>query len=131
MLFAIVRALQLDEAETAHLFDLARAASSGPPRAMRRRPESRVSTHLVRLIDAMHDVPAIALTRLGDPVASNPLARALFPHPFPTARLPSITRATCFSTSVRSASIPTGRPAPESRCPRCGCSPVTIPPTVP
>ena len=88
VLFALVRALQLDEAEKAHLFDLARAASAGQPRALRSKPESRVSTHVVRLIDAMHDIPAIALTRLGDPVASNPLARALFPHLFPDGSAP-------------------------------------------
>ena len=34
----------------------------------------------------MSDVPAIAMTRLGDPVASNPLGRALFPDLFPAGR---------------------------------------------
>jgi transcriptional regulator with XRE-family HTH domain len=82
ILFALVRALELDEAETAHLFDLARAAS-GPSRAPRKKAETRVSPHVAQLIDAMTDVPVVALSRLADPVASNALGRALFPHLFP------------------------------------------------
>lgn len=34
----------------------------------------------------MIDVPAIVMTRLGDPVASNPLGRALFPDLFPAGK---------------------------------------------
>ncbi|MEG9250026.1 helix-turn-helix transcriptional regulator [Arthrobacter sp. Soc17.1.1.1] len=85
VLFALVRALQLNEAETAHLFDLTRAAS-GPRRAPRTKPQPRVSTRVGQLIDAMSDVPAIAMTRLGDPVESNPLGRALFPDLFPAGK---------------------------------------------
>ncbi len=76
VLFALVRALQLNEAETAHLFDLTRAAT-GPRRSPRTKPELRVSPRVAQLINMMSDVPAIAMTRLGDPVASNPLGRAL------------------------------------------------------
>ncbi|MET4591693.1 helix-turn-helix domain-containing protein [Arthrobacter sp. 754] len=82
VLFALVRALQLNEAETAHLFDLTRAAT-GPRRAPRTKPELRVSRRVTQLINTMSDVPAIAMTRLGDPVASNPLGRPLFPDLFP------------------------------------------------
>lgn len=87
VLFALVRALQLNEAETTHLFDLARAAAQ-PRRAPRTRPEPRVSTRIAQLLDTMRDVPAIATSRLGDPVASNPLGRALFPHLFPDGAAP-------------------------------------------
>lgn len=88
VLYALVRALQLDEAETTHLFDLARAAS-GPrrPRTPRRRA-ARVPSRLPQLLDAMRDVPALALNRIGDPVASNALGRALFPHLFPEDAAP-------------------------------------------
>lgn len=65
MLFALVRALQLNEAETAHLFDLTRAAT-GPRRAPRTKPELRASPRVAQLIDAMSDVPAIAMTRPSD-----------------------------------------------------------------
>jgi transcriptional regulator with XRE-family HTH domain len=88
VLFALVRALQLDDAETTHLFDLARAASSGPRRGSRTRAEPRVSEHLAQLIDSMSDVPAIALSRLGDVLASNALGRALFPDLFPEGSAP-------------------------------------------
>jgi transcriptional regulator with XRE-family HTH domain len=88
VLFALVRALHLDEAESAHLFDLARSATAGPGRAARTRPEPRVSVHLAQLIDTMADVPAIAMTRLGDPLASNALGRALFPDLFPVGAAP-------------------------------------------
>ena len=85
VLFALVRALQLNEAETAHLFDLTRAAT-GPRRAPRTKPQPRVSSRVAQLIEAMIDVPAIAMTRLGDPVASNPMGRALFPGLFPAGK---------------------------------------------
>ncbi len=57
VLEAIVRALQLDEAERAHLFDLVRAANT--TRAPRRRPpQDRVRPMVQRILDAMSDVPA-------------------------------------------------------------------------
>ena len=87
VLFALVRALRLNEAETTHLFDLARAAT-GPRRAPRTKPERRVSPRIKQLLDTMRDVPAIAMSRLGDPAASNALGRALFPHLFPDGAKP-------------------------------------------
>jgi transcriptional regulator with XRE-family HTH domain len=92
VLFALVRALQLDEAEKTHLFDLARAAT-GPRRAPRTKPEPRIPPRLAQLLDTMRDVPALALTRLGTPVASNALGRALFPHLFPDGATPLTDRA--------------------------------------
>ena len=82
VLFALARGLQLNEAETTHLLDLAKTATQ-PRRAPRTRPDPRVSPRVVQLLDTMRDVPAIAMSRLGDPVASNALGRALFPHLFP------------------------------------------------
>ncbi|GAA2745158.1 helix-turn-helix transcriptional regulator [Terrabacter aerolatus] len=86
VLYALVRALELNEAESAHLFDLARAAT-GLRRAPRVKPTPRVSPRLALLIDAL-DVPALAMTQLGDCVASNPMGRALFPDLFPPDRPP-------------------------------------------
>jgi transcriptional regulator with XRE-family HTH domain len=87
VLFALVRTLQLDEAESAHLFDLARAAT-GPRRELRGKPEARVSPQVAQLLDTMRDVPAIAMNRVGAPAGSNALGRALFPHLFPADSAP-------------------------------------------
>lgn len=103
VLFALVRALQLDEAETMHLFDLAPAATQ-PRRAPRVKPEPRLPARVAQLIDTMREVPAIALTRLGDPVASNALGRALFPHLFPDGAAP-LNHARYLFLDVRSQSF--------------------------
>ncbi|HMR50767.1 MAG TPA: helix-turn-helix transcriptional regulator [Arachnia sp.] len=87
VLYALVRALQLNEAETTHLFDLAHAASGPRPRS-RSKAAPRISERLAMMLETMRDVPAISLTRLGDPAASNALGRALFPHLFPEGRPP-------------------------------------------
>lgn len=42
-----------------------------------------MSPRVAQLLDTMSDVPTIAVSRLGDPVASNALGRAVFPHLFP------------------------------------------------
>lgn len=82
VLHALVRALQLDEAETAHLFDLARAAT-GPRRTSRAKPVVGVSPVVAQLLDTMRDVPAVAMNRVTTVVGSNALGRALFPDLFP------------------------------------------------
>lgn len=87
VLYSLVRALQLNKAETTHLFDLAHAAS-GPRPHSRTRTAPKISKRLALMLETMRDVPAISLTRLGDPAASNPLGRALFPHLFPEGRAP-------------------------------------------
>lgn len=81
VLQALSQALQLNEAEQAHLLDLARAAST---RRGRTRPKAtpRVPPRLQQLLDSMPEVPGIVLTELGDPIASNSLGRALFPDLF-------------------------------------------------
>jgi len=77
VLEALSRALQLDEAEHAHLLDLARAA--GPAaRTRRRTPAQQVRPAIQRLLDLMTEVPAIVNNARLDLVASNSLGRALF-----------------------------------------------------
>ena len=78
VLEALARGLQLDEAERAHLFDLARAA--GPmPRPRRRRPaEQRVRPGVQRILDAMIDAPAIVQNGRLDVLAANRLGLALY-----------------------------------------------------
>lgn len=87
VLFGLVRALQLDEAETTHLLNLARAAT-GPHRPTRTAARAHLPAKVAQLIDAMQDVPAIALSRLGDHAGSNALGRALFPDLFPSDAAP-------------------------------------------
>ncbi|GAA3909330.1 helix-turn-helix transcriptional regulator [Microbacterium invictum] len=87
VLYALVNALQLNEAETQHLFDLARNAT-GVGRPSRTKPATRLSPQLEQLLDTMRDVPVVALSRLGDPMGSNSLGRALFLHLFPEGTTP-------------------------------------------
>jgi transcriptional regulator with XRE-family HTH domain len=77
VLEALARALQLDEAERAHLFDLARAA--GTTARTRRRPmKQRVRPSVQHLLDAI--TGALALVQNGrlDILPANPLGRALY-----------------------------------------------------
>jgi transcriptional regulator with XRE-family HTH domain len=77
VLEALARALQLDEAERAHLFDLARAA--GPAARTRRRPaQERVRPSVQRILDAMTGAPAFVQNGRLDILAANPLGRALY-----------------------------------------------------
>ena len=74
---ACARALQLDEAEHAHLLDLARAAGPGA-RTRRRTPAQQVRPTIQRLLNLMTEVPVIVNNARLDLVASNPLGQALF-----------------------------------------------------
>jgi transcriptional regulator with XRE-family HTH domain len=77
VLDAVTRALQLDEAERAHLFDLARAANSAT-RAPRRRATPLVRPGVQRVLDSMHGTPAFVLTGRLDILTANALGLALF-----------------------------------------------------
>ena len=76
VLDAVARALQLDEAERAHLFDLARAAGPGKP--SRRSAPKQVRLSVQRLLDAMTDAPALVQNGRLDILAANRLGRALY-----------------------------------------------------
>ena len=77
VLDALARALQLDEAESAHLQELARAA--GPAARTRRKPPAQqVRPSLLRVLELMTDIPAFINNRRLDMMAANPLARALY-----------------------------------------------------
>jgi transcriptional regulator with XRE-family HTH domain len=87
VLEALARALQLDEAERAHLFDLARAA--GPIALRRSRPrKQRVRPVIERLLDQIQ-APAIVSNVHGDLVAANALGRALYAPVFDSAQQPA------------------------------------------
>jgi transcriptional regulator with XRE-family HTH domain len=77
VLEALARALQLDEAERAHLFDLARAA--GTTARTRRRPtKQRVRPSVQHILDAITGAPALVQNGRLDILAANPLGRALY-----------------------------------------------------
>ena len=77
VLDALARALQLDEAERAHLVDLAHAA--GPAARVRRKPPAQqVRPSVARILDGMTEVPAFVYNGRLDVLAANPLAAALF-----------------------------------------------------
>jgi len=78
VLDALARALQLDEAETAHLFDLARTANASPTARAPRKRAAAVRPSIQRLLDAMTEAPAILRNNYFDYVAANSLARALY-----------------------------------------------------
>ena len=87
VLEALARALQLDDAERAHLFDLARAAS--PVAARRARPaRTRVRPVVQRLLDQI-EAPAIVSTVRGDYLAANALGRALYAPVFDSPEQPA------------------------------------------
>jgi transcriptional regulator with XRE-family HTH domain len=78
VLDAIARALQLDEAEHAHLHDLARAASTTPHTRRRAAPKQQVSRVVQRILDGMTALPAIVVNGRLDLVAANRLGQALY-----------------------------------------------------
>ncbi|HWS58163.1 MAG TPA: helix-turn-helix transcriptional regulator [Actinotalea sp.] len=82
VLEAIARALSLDEAERAHLFDLARAASTTPAKARRRPATARVRPSIQAMLDAMTGAPAVVRNDRLDLLATNRLGRALYAPAF-------------------------------------------------
>ena len=83
VLDALSRALLLDDAERAHLFDLVRAvnaaaAGTAAARAPRRPARQPVRPELLNMLRAMDGVPAYIRNARLDLLAGNTLARALF-----------------------------------------------------
>jgi transcriptional regulator with XRE-family HTH domain len=76
VLDALARALQLDEAERAHLFDLARAANAVPS-ARRRTTSQRVRPSVQRILDLVA-APAWVRNARHDLLAANRLGYALY-----------------------------------------------------
>ncbi|BCJ38613.1 transcriptional regulator [Actinocatenispora thailandica] len=76
VLDAVARALQLDEAERQHLFNLARAAK--PARNPPRRVRTPVPASVQRVLDSMSGTAAFVRNGRLDILASNILGRALY-----------------------------------------------------
>jgi len=93
VLEALARALQLDDAERSHLFDLARAAQPAmtPPRRRQTRQRVRPSVH--HILDAVTGAAAFVRNGRLDILAANHLCRALYSEMFSAAmRLPNSAR---------------------------------------
>ncbi|MFD5319969.1 helix-turn-helix transcriptional regulator [Streptomyces sp. NPDC127098] len=90
VLNAIARALQLNDVERAHLFDLARTAPAAPT-ARRGGPQRSVRASVRRVLDNLA-VPAIVHNATQDLVAANLMGRALYAPHFDTERQPNIAR---------------------------------------
>jgi transcriptional regulator with XRE-family HTH domain len=85
----VSRALQLDEAEHSHLYELIRSANAGT-RPQRRGPtrKTQINPSLQQTLDAMSTVPVFVQNGRLDAVATNRLGRALFSEMFEDSRQP-------------------------------------------
>ncbi len=98
VLGAVAGALQLDEAERLHLFDLARAAK--PSRPARRRARQAVRPSVLRLLESMAGTPAFIRNGRLDVLAVNPLGRALYSPVFEDPVRPANLARFCFLDPV-------------------------------
>jgi transcriptional regulator with XRE-family HTH domain len=87
VLEGIARALQLDDAERAHLIDLVRAANASKPTG-RRPTQQRVRPSVQRILDSMSGMPALVQNGRLDILYANELGRALFSGLFSDASHP-------------------------------------------
>ncbi len=88
VLDAVSDALQLDEAERAHLADLVRTANrERPPR--RPATPTKVRPSVRRIIDAMSEIPAFVSNGRLDILYANPLLEALYSEQFADATRPT------------------------------------------
>ncbi len=125
VLEGISRALQLDEAEHAHLYDLIRAANSGiRPQQRRSSPRlQQVRPALQQTLDAMTSLPVIVQNGRLDIVAANRLGFALFSEMYVQPQRPANFARSSSSTSERRPSTATGRMPRSKPLPCCGARP--------
>ncbi len=81
VLDGIAQALQLDEAERGHLFDLVRTANTSGP-ARRRPTQERVRPTVQQILDALSEVPAYVRNGRLDILSANRLGYALYSEVF-------------------------------------------------
>jgi transcriptional regulator with XRE-family HTH domain len=90
VLEALARALQLDEAERGHLFDLARATQT-MTRTRRRPAPLQIRPGVQRMLEAMIGAPAFVRNGRMDILAANRLGNALYSEMFAGPRRPANT----------------------------------------
>jgi transcriptional regulator with XRE-family HTH domain len=96
VLEAIARALQLDDAERAHLFDLARTSRAGAREPRRRAHAQQVRPSVQHMLDAMTDAVAFVANGRLDIIAINALGRAFYSPVLADADLPVNLARYCF-----------------------------------
>jgi len=96
VLEALAGALQLDDAERAHLFDLARSAHPTGAPERRRAPKPRIRPEIQWTLDAITGAAAYVGNDRLDILATNPLARALFSELYATPTRPANFARFCF-----------------------------------
>lgn len=96
----VARALQLDEAERTHLFDLVRTANASSRTTRRRPAQERVRPVIQRILDSI-SAPAYVRNGRLDLLAANPLGRALYAPVFESpSGLPNMARFTFLDASA-------------------------------
>ena len=100
VLHAIARALQLDDVERAHLFDLAQRARGSQVAARSKARPSGVRPSVQRVLDSM-TLPAIVFNAPHDIVAANEAGRALYFIHYDTEGTPNIARTTFLHPRAR------------------------------
>jgi transcriptional regulator with XRE-family HTH domain len=101
VLEAIARALQLDDAEYAHLQDLARVARDGARPVRRRTPVKQIRPSVQHMLDAMTGAAALVANGRLDVVASNALARSLQTDVYDGDQPPNLARYCFFDPRSR------------------------------
>ena len=113
VLDAVAGALRLDEAERAHLFDLARA-SRDRATDQRHRPATRTVRPVVEwMVDAMTGAAAFAVNSRQDILAANHLGRAFYAPVFESGATPNMARFTYLDPRARDFFIDWNRTARE------------------
>jgi len=83
VLESVARALQMDDAEREHLFDLARAANGGAQPVRRRKPKTWVARDsLTRALEVIVNGPAFVRNGQMDILATNALGRTFYDEVF-------------------------------------------------
>lgn len=88
VLDAVARALQLDDVERQHLFDLARSTGGAAARPRRRKTVSGPPPAVTAILAGMTGIPAYVRTSRMEIVAANQLCRALYGGVLDEDRLP-------------------------------------------
>ncbi len=105
VLEALARALQLDDAERDHLFDLARTANSAGVAAAKKRAgtsRQRIKPVIQQVLDAITEAAADVRNERGDIVASNRLGYALYSEIHAeTVQPPNVARYTFLNPRAR------------------------------